>query len=34
MAKVRHFLAMMRKNWLLKRRNWLSSLCEILLPIG
>lgn len=29
----RQLFAMLRKNWLLKRRNWCSTLCELLAPL-
>jgi len=33
MAHLRHFLALLWKNWLIKKRNYISSIFELLLPI-
>ena len=31
--RTRHFLALMKKNWIVWKRNILASLCELLCPL-
>lgn len=31
---MRHYKALMRKNWILWKRSWISSCCELLCPVA
>ncbi len=33
MIKTRHFKALMKKNWIIWRRTWEASICELICPI-
>ena len=32
--RVRHYKALMRKNWILWKRSWIASVCELLCPVA
>jgi|LauGreDrversion4_2_1035121.scaffolds.fasta_scaffold29703_8 hypothetical protein len=34
MELIRHYCALMRKNFIVWKRSWVSSLIEILIPIA
>ena len=32
--RARHYKALMRKNWIMWKRTWCSSICELLCPVA